>query len=348
MAAAPPPDPGRPALGRRPLIRTLILVPAVVTALAVGLTACAGGGSTSSSSAGRGAVQAPAAAPSGGGLLNDAGKAADAAGAAGSTAGTAPSGSAAAPAGAVQARLIRTAQVTIEISGQLAVAAAEVRNVAKAFGGHVESETTGIGDTAEQKPTTGTDTPATVAQRGESLIVLRIPEPKLDDAIGRVTDKPGLPGGKVLSQTSSSQDVTGDIADLTSRVASQRASLDRIRTLMAKATSLQDVVTLESELSRRQSDLEALESRLATVSDQADLSTLTVLLRTPAAKQAEPDTGFLAGLKSGWHAVQVSTTVVLTVLGALLPLAVIAVVIGWPVLRLIRRRSRRTAAPTHP
>lgn len=251
-----------------------------------------------------------------------------------------------APGGIVKARLIRTAQVTVEVSGRLNVATASVKQVAKQFGGHVESETTGLGDTAEQKPAEGSGKAPTAAQEGESLLVLRVPEPKLDDAIAAVT---ATPGGTVLSQTSSSQDVTGDIADLTSRVASQRASLDRVRALMAKATSLQDVVTLEAELSRRQSDLEALESRLATISDQADLATLTVLLRTPAAKKSEPDTGFLAGLESGWRAALASTRVVLTVLGGLLPVAVIAGLLGWPALRLLRRRPRQTptgAIPT--
>ena len=253
------------------------------------------------------------------------------------------------------ARLIRTAQVTVEVSGQLNVAVAQVKQVAKRYGGQVASETTGLGDQAAQPSSTsspdaasGSTGPGTSVQRGESLGVLRVPEPKLDEALAALTDSPGLPGGKVLSQTSSSQDVTGDIADLGSRVASQRASLERVRALMTRATSLQDVVTLESELSRRQADLEALEARLATLSDQADLSTLTVLLRTPGVAPAQPDTGFLAGLRSGWHALQASTTAVLTVLGALLPVAVLAVVIGWPVLRYLRRRAGRRVAATPP
>jgi hypothetical protein len=343
MTAAPPPDTHRSRSGRRPPVRALVAVPAAVTALVLALSACGG-----SASGGATSAAAPAAAhdAAGGGFAATpaSGEQADKIAAAAAPADTTATAAGGPTSGVVQARLIRTAQVTIEVSGQLNVAAARVKQVAKQFGGHVESETTGIGDAAEQKGTGQSGSP-TVAQVGESLIVLRIPEPKLDDAIAAVT---GTPGGKVLSQTSSSQDVTGDIADLSSRVASQKASLERVRALMAKANSLQDVVTLESELSRRQSDLEALESRLATISDQADLSTLTVQLRTPAAKQAkqaEPDTGFLAGLKSGWHAVQVSTTVVLTVLGALLPVVVIAVLIGWPTLRLLRRLNRRTAPP---
>jgi hypothetical protein len=325
---------------RRPPGRAGLAVATAIAAVTMlALAGCAGSRDTGSTTA-QGAAPQPAAGAGGQEYA-----ARDKAAAAGSAAGSAEQvakPAAGASAGVVKARVIRTAQVTVEVSGRLNVAAAGVKQVAKQFGGHVESETTGLGDAVEQKPAEGSDKTPMAAQAGESLLVLRVPEPKLDDAIAAVT---ATPGGTVLSQTSSSQDVTGDIADLTSRVASQRASLDRVRALMARATSLQDVVTLEAELSRRQSDLEALESRLATVSDQADLATLTVLLRTPAAKESEPDTGFLAGLESGWRAVQASTTVVLTVLGALLPVAVIAVLLGWPALRLLRRRARRTPTP---
>jgi hypothetical protein len=314
---------------------------------AITLAGCSGSESenvspASAPKAGNAAGGAPAQGPVGSTLSAERGAADSAAGSAGSG-GQAAKPDAGPPSAVVKARLIRTAQVTMEVSGQLNVAVAQVKLVAKRFGGHVDSETTGLADTAEQKSTDEKDGTVRLAQAGESLIVLRVPEPKLDDAITAVT---GAPGGKVLSQTSSTQDVTSDIADLTSRIASQRASLNRVRALMARATSLQDIVTLEAELSRRQADLESLESRLATLSDRADLSTLTVLLRTPTAKPKpeEPETGFLAGLKSGWRALQASTLVVLTVLGAILPITVVAVLIGWPAVRLARRRARRRAA----
>jgi hypothetical protein len=348
MTAAPP-----PTRGRRPLHRSLALAVALTIAggmAAITLAGCSGSESenvspASAPKAGNAAGGAPAQGPVGSTLSAERGAADSAAGSAGSG-GQAVKPAAGTPSAVVKARLIRTAQVTMEVSGQLNVAVAQVKLVAKQFGGHVDSETTGLADTAEQKSTgekEEKDGTVRLAQAGESLIVLRVPEPKLDDAITAVT---GTPGGKVLSRTSSTQDVTSDIADLTSRIASQRASLDRVRALMSRATSLQDIVTLEAELSRRQADLESLESRLATLSDRADLSTLTVLLRTPTAKPKpqEPETGFLAGLKSGWRALQASTSVVLTVLGAILPITVVAVLIGWPAVRLARRRAQRRAA----
>jgi hypothetical protein len=64
---------------------------------------------------------------------------------------------------------------------------------------------------------------------------------------------------------------------------------------------------------------------------------------------AEPahTTGFLAGLRNGWAAFTGSVSVLLTVLGAVLPFAVLAAVIGVPVWLWLRRRraSRQDPQP---
>ena len=184
------------------------------------------------------------------------------------------------------------------------------------------------------------------AQPGESVLVLRVPTDALDRALTLLTGAAGV--GKELSRAATSQDVTGDLADLQSRVATQRASVARVRALLAQATSLQQVVTIESEVTKRESDLEAAQARQAALADRADLATLTIDLRTPSVVPPPPSrpNAFLDGLGSGWHAVTASTTVVLTVLGALLPIAVVAAVLGVPVLWwLRRRRGIRPLAP---
>jgi hypothetical protein len=50
-------------------------------------------------------------------------------------------------------------------------------------------------------------------------------------------------------------DVTDQVADLDGRLASQRAGVVRIRALLDKATSVGDVVLIESELTQREADL---------------------------------------------------------------------------------------------
>jgi hypothetical protein len=120
---------------------------------------------------------------------------------------------------------------------------------------------------------------------------------------------------------------------------------------MDSANALSDVVTLESELTRRQSDLESLQSRRATLAGQVDLTTITATLvlsePAPVLPDEESDLGFLGGLRAGWTALTGATQVVLTIAGALLPFAAVVAIVGIPLL-LVLRRYRRPPLPATP
>lgn len=263
----------------------------------------------------------------------------------GGTAATGASPAAGSGGTAARARIIRTAEVTIEVK-DLRTSAARVRAMAESLDGYVSSETTGYRARASQEPSEE-DEDTEVRERasaGEAVLVLRIPEAKLATAVDYAS---GV--GEVLTRTSASEDVTTRIADLDSRIKTQRASVKRVRELLDEAGSLKDVVLLEEELTRREADLDALVAGLASVSDRADLSTLTVVLRTPQAREEDDDDdepGFVEGLESGWKAVLVSTQAVLTVLGALLPIVVVLTLLGLPFALYLRRRHQRRPRPT--
>jgi Domain of unknown function (DUF4349) len=263
---------------------------------------------------------------------------------------------------AAQARVVRTAQVVVEVNGSLATAAQRVRNIAQSVGGTVANEATSYADTdattTTPQPASTSDenldpTPVPTARPGESVLVLRVPTDTLDRVLTQITGNGGV--GKEVTRSATSQDVTADLADLQSRVTTQRASVARVRTLLAHAASLQEIVSIESEVTKRESDLEAAEARQTALAGRADFATLTVDLRLPAAvpppAPAQPN-AFVKGLNNGWEAVTASTAVVLTVLGALLPFAVVVAVLGAPVLWWLRRRRRdlppRVAPPAAP
>lgn len=138
------------------------------------------------------------------------------------------------------------------------------------------------------------------------------------------------------------------VALLDSRIATQQRSVARVRELLDQAEDLSDVVLLESELSRRESDLESIQAQRASLADRAALSTLTVVLRTPdraAQAAADAEEGFLAGFEAGWAALLASTRVLLTALGALLPFAIVTGVVAVPLLALRRRRRSPASGP---
>ncbi|MEU7586952.1 DUF4349 domain-containing protein [Micromonospora sp. NPDC049230] len=173
---------------------------------------------------------------------------------------------------------------------------------------------------------------------------LRVPAAKFTEVVDEIAKR-----GSQQSREISTEDATEAIVDLDARITSQRARVDSARRLLARASSITDLVSLENELGRREADLASLEAKKRRLADLTALSTITVTLAGPAAKATEDkaETGFLVGLKGGWKAFVASLTVLLTVLGALLPWLV---ALGVPVaaLLLVLRRRRRVSIPTAP
>jgi len=137
-------------------------------------------------------------------------------------------------------------------------------------------------------------------QQSIAQITLRVPAGDFAETVSAISNL-----GKEIDRKVSTQDVTAQVIDVTSRVKTQQASVDRVRILLNKATSINEIVSLESELTRREADLESLESQLANLTDLTSLSTVTATLLGPVAAtkttETKKDSGFIAGLKSGWH-----------------------------------------------
>jgi hypothetical protein len=150
------------------------------------------------------------------------------------------------------------------------------------------------------------------------------------------------------------EDVTEQTVDLDARIITQRARVESARRLLARASSIDDLVSLENELGRREADLASLEAKKRRLADLTALSTINVSLVTENTRTSDTnETGFLAGLAAGWRTFLDSVTVLVTVIGALLPWLVVLAVPVVLVWRLVRRRRRRPAqvvpgAPAYP
>ena len=155
--------------------------------------------------------------------------------------------------GTIGRDVVRTAQLTLQVADPTA-ATRGVRTAVAAAGGVVAEE---------QVDTTG------------AWLVVRVPAPGLDRLVDDLAAT-----GTVLARSGRTEDATEQVVDLDSRVATQQASVTRVRALLAQATSIGDIVSVEAELARREADLDSLQRRLAALKDRVALSTLTVELRT--------------------------------------------------------------------
>jgi len=232
-------------------------------------------------------------------------------------------------------KLTKSASLDLRVK-DISAAAARVRNIATGLQAQVLSEQIGRGGPGDPKPLLNNGEPSSDIGdfSGFGTLTLSVPADKLDTALDQLANKDI---GTVLQRKTSSQDVTSQYVDTESRLKTMRASVERVRALMAQAKDIGQVLALESEMSRREADLESLESQLSGLKTSVERSTLAVTLSTPG-NEPLADTGFLAGLRSGWEAFTASAAGLLTAIGAALPFAVFFAVLGAPLWSWWRRR----------
>jgi hypothetical protein len=220
---------------------------------------------------------------------------------------------------------------SIIYTGSITVAVDDVRSAADKAG----TIATGAGGFV------GADKRTLLDERSEAQLVLRVPAAAYSatlDAVGKL--------GTEEARSGAQEDVTEAVVDLDARITTQQASVSRTRALLAKANTIGEIVSVESELTKREAELASLQARKRTLADRVDLSSITVFLHsrtTPPPGPVEPDSGFVAGLKGGWHAFVSSVKVLLTILGALTPFVIAIGVPLWVLFWWLRRR--RPVAP---
>ena len=177
-----------------------------------------------------------------------------------------------------------------------------------------------------------------------ATLQLRVPPEAFDATVGRLAAL-----GEERSRRFGRQDVTDQVVDLESRLSSQQASVDRVRALLGQADNLGEVVQVEAELTRRTADLESLQARLAALTTQVDLSTVTLHLLTQDSEPSPADAGplgFRDGLRDGWAAVVAIGHGVGRAAGALLPFSPLLLGAGFLLWRARRHPGvAQTGAP---
>ena len=160
--------------------------------------------------------------------------------------------------------------------------------------------------------------------------------------------------GTKQSETQRAQDVTQTVADVTSRVTSAKATIAQLRKLLARAGTVNGLLSVQNQISQEEASLEALQSQQRALASETTYATVSMVILGPAPvhqhhhHHGKAAAGFLSGLIAGWHALGRVTVRVLTVAGAVLPFVVILGLVaaggyaGWR--RMARRRTRTSPA----
>lgn len=156
--------------------------------------------------------------------------------------------------------LVRTAASTVAVAS-VPDAVVQAESVVAALGGRVESSRT-------EK-----DAPAHLR--------LRVPADRLVQALDQLAAL-----GEERTRHLNTSDVTDEVGDAEAELANARALRERLRALLERAKDVKDVLAIEQELTRLQTQIDTLEGRLERLRKDVALSAidLTLVKQEPAKK----------------------------------------------------------------
>ncbi len=178
-------------------------------------------------------------------------------------------------------------------------------------------------------------------------ITIRVPSSGFNSALEALRNM----AVEVRNESTSGQDVTEEFVDVSARLENLEATADRVRGFLEDAETVEEALAVNQELSRLESDIEAMKGRLQYLSQSASFSTITVDL-TPDIVSQPIET-------SSWRPARVFRNAVDSLVDALQGLAEfgiwfavyllpILLIVGLPlglVGRFIWRRWRRRRTP---
>ncbi len=203
-------------------------------------------------------------------------------------------------------QIVKTGEITLEVES-VSSTVGSVRAMALQLGGYVGGSQAGTADDA-------------------ATLTLRIPAARFDDALQRLREL----DAEVTAEATREQDVTGSVVDLEARIRNLEASEIQYRSLLDRATDIEDILTIQSRLDEVRGQIEQLQAQLDQLSELASLATLTVTL-VPAAAPVEE-------AASAWDPGAIFDSAVAALVGlgqALAAAAIWLVILGLPLVIMV-------------
>jgi hypothetical protein len=161
---------------------------------------------------------------------------------------------------------------------------------------------------------------------------------------------------QVLDETESGTDVTDQYVDLQSQLVNLQASRDRIRGFLDKATTVDEILKINDQLTQIEQQIETIQGKQKYLADRSSYSTLTITL-TPDIPTATPSPTPTPTPVAGWNpghtfidagntlgsAYKVLIDAAIWVLVVFVPIVAPVVLVIW-LIAFLTRRGRKPAA----
>jgi len=131
---------------------------------------------------------------------------------------------------------------------------------------------------------------------GGGSITLQVPVASFADVL-----KKAQSFGKTSSLSTKAMDVTGQYVDLQAQITALQASLQQYLTIMTKATSIGDILSVQSQINTIQSQIQQLQGQLQVLTSETAYSTLTVMVNEKTTPVPVVSAHPQSGLAKAWH-----------------------------------------------
>ncbi len=171
--------------------------------------------------------------------------------------------------------------------------------------GYIEFQTTSISETRSRVNDAvnkyngyiSSEDETTLDDRIQQRIVIRIPADKFDSLISEITSGVEKFDQKHIEAT----DVTEEYLDIHIRLRIKKETESRYRQLLARASTVKDILDIEKQIDELRSEIESIEGRLKYLENQIAYSTLTVTFYEMISTPVGFNNKFKFGLKNGWN-----------------------------------------------
>ncbi len=204
--------------------------------------------------------------------------------------------------------VIRQAQLAITVgSGSFDSKLASVRSLVESEQGYV------AGTDAQINPVD--------SQIRTGVINFMVPAANFDATIDLLSKV-----GKVQSEHIAGTDVSAQYVDLNARLANAEAQRDAMLALLARATSISDIINIQNQIGQITGQIEQLKGQIKYLDQNTAFSSIAVTLTEAGApvQQAQSDSwGFATALSDAAHNFVTTINYVVTGLGAIGPILVL-------------------------
>ena len=176
-------------------------------------------------------------------------------------------------------------------------------------------------------------------------VTFRVPAASFDAAVLALRAE-----GTVLSEQISTYEVTMQLVDLEARLRNLRASEAALLELMTRATTVSDVLAVQTQLTSVRSDIESYDAQRASLADQVAMTTVSVTISPIGSSIGNATSGFDLGKEVSLaiaNLIAVGRTVIIAAINlviVVLPIALVGALAGGllgraatPLFALLRR-----------